>query len=87
MKASITIHIPGLLDWSWLLTPSTSLTERFLVEAGSDNTFIQNDLGLTVDMNSHFALKFGFQVRNNSDVPPGIDKTDTLTSANLVYNF
>lgn len=77
----------GLLDWIWQLTPSTSLGERFLVEAGSDNTYLQNDLGLTVAINSRFALKVGFQVRNNSDVPPGVDKTDTLTSANLVYNF
>ena len=38
-------------------------------------------------MNDKFALKFGFEYRNNSDVPPGVDKTDTITSANLVYNF
>ncbi len=77
----------GLLDWAWQLTPSTSLGERFLVETGSDNTFMQNDLGLSVAINSRFAVKLGYQVRNNSDVPPGVDKTDTLTSANLVYNF
>jgi putative salt-induced outer membrane protein len=77
----------GLLDWIWQLTPSTSLGERFLVEAGSNNTYIQNDLGLTVAINDHFALRAAYQVRNNSDVPPGVDKTDTLTSANLVYNF
>jgi putative salt-induced outer membrane protein len=77
----------GLVDWIWQLTPSTSLGERFLIEAGSDNTFIQNDLGLTVAINSKFALNLAYQVRNNSDVPPGVDKTDTLTSANLVYSF
>lgn len=77
----------GLVDWIWQLTPSTSLGERFLVEAGSDNTYIQNDLGLTVAINSRFALNLAFQVRNNSDVSPGVDKTDTQTGVNLVYNF
>ncbi|MEJ8569086.1 DUF481 domain-containing protein [Elongatibacter sediminis] len=77
----------GLVDWVWQLTPSTDLTERFLVESGSDNTFIQNDLGLAVSINSRFALKLGFQVRHNTDVEDGVDKTDTLTSANLVYKF
>jgi len=77
----------GVLDWAWQLTPSTSLGERFLVEAGSDNTYLQNDLGLSVAINSRLAVKLGYQVRHNTDVPSGVDKTDTLTSANLVYNF
>jgi len=77
----------GLLDWAWQLTPSTALGERFLVESGRDNTYLQNDLGLSVAINSRLAVKLGYQVRTNSDVPPGVDKTDTLTSANLVYNF
>jgi len=77
----------GVLDWAWQLTPSTSLSERFLVESGSDNTFLQNDLGLSVAINSRLAVKLGYQVRHNTDVPSGVDKTDTLTSANLVYNF
>jgi putative salt-induced outer membrane protein len=77
----------GLADWLWQITPSTSLGDRFLVEAGSDNTYIQNDLALTVAINSRFALGLNYQVRNNSEVSPGVDKTDTQTSVNLIYNF
>ena len=77
----------GMLDWGWQITESTKLGERFLIESGSDNTYMQNDLGLTVAINSRFALGVAFQVRHNSDVPPGVDKTDTQTSVNLVYNF
>lgn len=77
----------GMVDWAWQITESTKLGDRFLIEAGSDNTYMQNDLGLTVAINSRFALGVAFQVRHNSDVPPGVDKTDTQTSVNLVYNF
>jgi putative salt-induced outer membrane protein len=77
----------GLVDWLWVLTGNTELTDRFLVEAGSDNTYLQNDLGLSVAMNDKFAIKLGFQVRHNTDVPEDVKKTDTITSANLVYNF
>ncbi len=77
----------GLAEWTWQMTASTSLGDRFLVEAGSDNTYIQNDLGLTVAINTKFALNLAYQVRNNSDVPAGVDKTDTQTSVNLVYSF
>jgi len=79
--------IRGLLDYTLTVTDNTEFTNRFLVESGSDNTFIKNLTGLSVAMNDRFALKFGFEYRNNSDVPPGVDDTDTITSANLVYNF
>ncbi len=77
----------GVVNWTWKITPTTTLGERFLVESGSDNTYVQNDLGLNVAINSRFAVKLGFQVRHNTDVPEGVEETDTLTSANLVYNF
>ena len=79
-----------LLDDSWQVFQSTLWTNRLLVEAGSDNTFTQFNTGLAVSMTERFALKLGFEVRHNTDVPKGIDdnkNTDTITSANLVYNF
>ena len=79
--------VRGLLDYTRKVTDNTEFTNRFLVESGSDNTFIQNLAGLSVAMNDKFAVKLGFEYRNNSDVPLGVDDTDTITSANLVYNF
>lgn len=30
-------------------------------------------------------LRVGYQVRHNTDVAPGIEKTDTLTTLGLLY--
>jgi len=79
-----------LLDDSWQMFASTLWTNRLLVEAGSSNTFTQFNSGLAVAMNSKFAVKLGYEVRHNTDVPDDIEdseKTDTITSVNLVYNF
>lgn len=79
-----------LLDDSWQMFASTLWTNRLLVEAGSSNTFTQFNSGLAVAMNSKFAVKLGFEIRHNTDVPEGIEdseNTDTITSVNLVYNF
>jgi len=79
-----------LLDDSWQVFQSTLWTNRLLVEAGSSNTFTQFNTGLAVSMTDRFALKLGFEVRHNTDVPTTIEdseNTDTVTSANLVYNF
>lgn len=77
----------GLVAYKHNFTETTSFVDTFLVEAGSDNTFAQNDAGLQVAINKSFALKVGYQVRHNSDVAPGIKKTDQLITTNLVYNF
>jgi len=79
-----------LLDDSWQVFTTTLWTNRLLVEAGSSNTFTQFNTDLAVSMTDRFAVKLGFEVRHNTDVPQDIvdsENTDTITSANLVYNF
>jgi putative salt-induced outer membrane protein len=77
-----------LLDDSWQVWSTTLWTNRLLVETGSSNTFTQFNTGLAVSMTTKFAVKLGFEARNNTDIPPGdTESTDTITSVNLVYNF
>lgn len=77
----------GEMDALWQLTATTHLEDVLLVEAGSDNTFAQNDLALVVAMSDALALKVGLQTRHNTDVAPGRANTDTLSTLNLVYRF
>lgn len=78
----------GLLDLRHQLTDNTELFNTLLVESGQDNTFAQNDLGLSVAMNERFALKAGLQARHNTEVEDSTTRrTDTLTTVNLVYTF
>jgi putative salt-induced outer membrane protein len=67
------------------LTDTTKIVDRFLVESGSSNTYLQNDLGLEVTITGALALRLGYQVRHNTDVLPGIEKTDTLATVGLLY--
>jgi len=77
----------GTLDLSHALTPSTKLLDKFLVESGTDNTFVQNDIGVQVQMTDVLALAAAYSVRYNTDPPLGFGKTDTLTTLNLVYEI
>lgn len=69
------------------MTDTSRLTNRTLVESGSSNTFLENVSALEVAINSRLALKLSLAVRHNTDVEPERKKTDTLTTANIVYNF
>ncbi len=75
----------GDVGFEHQLTATTKVVDRFLVEAGSDNTYMQNDLGLEVTITGALGLRVGYQVRHNTDVDPGIEKTDTLTTIGLLY--
>jgi putative salt-induced outer membrane protein len=77
----------GTLDYDHKLTATSSLIDKFVVEAGSDNTFVQNDIALQVKMTDVLALAVGYSVRHNTDPPVGFEKTDTLTTINLVYEL
>jgi putative salt-induced outer membrane protein YdiY len=68
-------------------TASTKITNKFLAEAGSDNTALQNDVALQVSMTDVLALSVGIGVRYNTDPPPLSESTDTLFTVNLVYNI
>ena len=79
-----------LLDDAWQVFKTTLWTNRLLVEAGSSNTFTQFNTDMAISMTDRFAVKLGFEVRHNTDVPDDIEdskNTDTITSVNLVYNF
>jgi putative salt-induced outer membrane protein len=77
----------GALDYLWNLSETAKLENKFLVETGASNTFFENDLALTVAINGALSLKTGVAVRHNTDVDPGRDNTDVLSTVNLVYSF
>jgi putative salt-induced outer membrane protein len=77
----------GSLDFEHQLTETTKVINKLLVEAGSDNTFVQNDASLQVKILGALALAIGYTVRYNTDPPPDFRTTDTLTTLNLVYEL
>jgi putative salt-induced outer membrane protein len=76
----------GALDYSHQLTANTTLTQQSLIEAGSDNVHLQNDLALAVRLNGHLSLSTGLQLRHNSDAREGV-ATDKLLTTNLSFEF
>lgn len=77
----------GKLDYMRQLSETMSFENLTTLESTSDNTFIQNDAGFSFVVSDKFKVKLAHQYRHNTDVPVGFDSTDTLISANLVYDF
>jgi putative salt-induced outer membrane protein len=70
-----------------VLTSTTTLTDKLLVESGSSDTLVTNTLALAVKISGKLALSLGYNIQNNSNPPPGLKKLDSLETVNLVYSF
>jgi putative salt-induced outer membrane protein len=75
------------LDYSQALTRTTTLSNKLLVESGSDDTLITNALALTVKMSTKLALSLGYSLQDNTKPPAGLKKIDSVETANLVFAF
>jgi putative salt-induced outer membrane protein len=75
------------MNFEHALTPNTKVIDKLLVESGSDNTFATNELSLQVSMTEKFALSVGYSVRHNTEPTGDLEKTDQLTTLNLVYKI
>jgi putative salt-induced outer membrane protein len=77
----------GAMNFEHWLVPTTRVYNRYLIEAGPDNTFMQNQFGFEIKINSRFALNLDYTVRRNSDVLPGIRNSDQVYTTSLMYAF
>jgi putative salt-induced outer membrane protein len=75
----------GGLDWEFKITDTTTVYNYLAFEAAKQNNFTRNETGVSVAMTSRLALSVAYTVRYNTDPPVGYDNTETLLTANVVY--
>ncbi len=79
------LHLRGYFALD--LSKTSKLTEDLVIDAGEDKTIIRSVTAITAQIVGNLAMKASFTLKNTSDVPPGVEDTDTETSLALVYSF
>lgn len=74
-------------DLSWNISESTTFIEEISTEVGEDATINKSVTALKSQIAGNLATKITYTIKNTSDVPVGIKKTDTETAITLVYSF
>jgi putative salt-induced outer membrane protein len=74
-------------NFEWRFTETSTFKQEVFVEHGSENTLTEATSDLKVKINSALAMKLTYKIKDNSDVPVGIEHTDTETAVTLVYDF
>ena len=79
--------VTGGLYYKWAISETAEFTQDLLVEAGDENTFTESKTALSATLVGNLALVASYTIRNNSEVLPGIEKTDTFTALSVEYAF
>lgn len=77
----------GASDFDYKLNDAVSFYNDTEVIYSKSDTYIWNDIGLTAKLAGNFAAKFGVRVDHHTDVPVGVEQTDTITRGSLVYTI
>ena len=77
----------GGLDYTWTVNGNVELTQDLTVESGEENTYLESITAVSAKLLGNLALVASFTVKNNSEVLPGIEDTDTYTALSLEYTF
>jgi putative salt-induced outer membrane protein len=75
------------LDFSHVVTKTTTLSNKFLVETGSANTLLHDNIALAVKMTDKLGLSVGYGITDNTHPPGTLKKLDTVTTVNLAFAF
>ena len=74
-------------DLTWAFSEHGELSSVLEVESGELNTASRSVTSLKSKLTEDLAWRLSYTVEHNSEVPAGIEQTDTLTTVSLQYGF
>ena len=75
------------LDFLWRWTENSEFSQYLGANYTSANTYWESITKVSAKINSTLALGVSYTVQGNTDVAPGIEKTDRFTAITLDYSF
>jgi putative salt-induced outer membrane protein len=79
--------VRGGLDYVLRLSESSEFNQKVLTEIGDENRYTEFVSALRARVFGDVALVLSYTIKNNSDVPVGIEETDRFTAISLEYGF
>ncbi|MES2490137.1 MAG: DUF481 domain-containing protein [Pseudomonadota bacterium] len=73
--------------YGWKISETSNFNQSLKVETGHDNTFTESITEVKVNIVRNIFGSASYTFRNNTSVPVGTSRTDTITALNLSYAF
>jgi len=79
--------VRGAIDYILHISESSEFNQKLLIEQGDENRYTESTSALKARLIGNIALVLSLVIKQNSDVPVGIEGTDRFTSIPLEYAF
>ena len=74
-------------DYQWAISPTATFGQRLSTESGNETSIFRSESSIETQILDNLSLRFSFNVKHQTDVPVGREKTDTETAITFVMNF
>lgn len=74
-------------DYLWKFGEHSDFSQKIIVESGDLNTYVESVSAVTSQLLGELDLVVSYTIQRNSDVPVGVETTDTYTTVSVQYNF
>ena len=74
-------------DFNWKISQSATFIQELSTDIGEDKTINRSLTALSTRINGYLSSRIAYQVKYTSEVPPGIEKTDTELTFTLVFKY
>jgi len=74
-------------DYNWIVSGSAVFNQELSSEVGTDSNIYRSETSIETEILENLTLKFSLNIKHQTDVPVGREKTDTQTAVTFVMNF
>ncbi len=74
-------------DYNWDISDSATFHQLLSAEAGNETSIFRSESSIETKILENLSLKFSVDIKHQTEVPIGREKTDTATAVTLVMSF
>ncbi|PCJ23876.1 MAG: hypothetical protein COA96_10900 [SAR86 cluster bacterium] len=74
-------------DYDWALSDTANFNQTLSAESGNETSIFRSESSIETQILDNLSLKFSINIKHQTEVPVGREKTDTETSITFVMNF
>ena len=74
-------------EYLWNLSDNANFFQNLSAEVGQDTSIYRSETGVESALMENLSLRFSINIRHQTEVPAGLEKTDTATAVTVVWSF
>lgn len=84
-RSEFIVRVAG--EYEWGISDTANFYQNLAMEFGQDSNIYRSESGIESEIMENISLRFSINIKHQTVVPSGKEKTDTQSAVTLVWNF